>query len=162
MSRRSAKNAKTSSSVGPDGWEKLHFPTVRALIDAGESVMDGLRSIASRQGLVSKPMAIAVWHLYQSEHVTAGDLARKCGCDAGNLSAMLDRLEKAGLVERASAPHDRRVRYVRLTAKGRKIGAQVQDDYKRSAVFRVLDRLSPRERAALTGVLRRIADSDAM
>jgi MarR family transcriptional regulator, organic hydroperoxide resistance regulator len=152
--------AHSSSSVAPEGWEKLYFPTVRALIGAGEAVLDSLRRIAGRQGLASKPMAIAVWTLFQTERMTAGDLAKRCGCDAGNLSSMLDRLEKSGLVERVSAPHDRRVRYVHLTPKGRKIGAQVQDDYKRSAVYKELNRLGPREREALTAVLRRLADSD--
>jgi DNA-binding MarR family transcriptional regulator len=158
----SRPRSKSPSAPNPDGWEKLYFPTVRALIGAGEAVLDGLREIAGRQGLSSKPMAIAVWTLFQSEQMPAGDLARRCGCDAGNLSSMLDRLEQSGLVERVSAAHDRRVRYVRLTAKGRKIGAQVQDDYKRSAVYKELNRLAPSEREALTAVLRRIADSSEM
>jgi DNA-binding MarR family transcriptional regulator len=158
MSRRPAKN---SNSSRPEGWDKLYFPTVRALIDAGEAVLDGLREIASRQGLSSKPMAIAVWNLYQSPRMTTGDLARRCGCDAGNLSSMLDRLEKEGLLERVSAPHDRRVRYVDLTAKGRKIGAQVQDEYKRSAAYKELNRLTPRAREELTAILKRLADTSS-
>jgi DNA-binding MarR family transcriptional regulator len=101
-------------------------------------------------------MAIAVWHLYRSERVTAGDLARQCGCDAGNLSSLLDRLEESGLVERVSCENDRRVRYVALTAKGRKIGSQVQSDYKRSGVYNELNRLAPREREAFTNILLRI------
>jgi DNA-binding MarR family transcriptional regulator len=158
MSSRRAK-PRSQTLPAPEGWDKLYLPTVRALIGAGEAVLDSLRQIAGRQGLSSKPMAMTVWTLFQSDHMTAGDLARRCSCDAGNLSSMLDRLEEAGLVERVSAPHDRRIRYVHLTAKGRKIGAQVQEDYKRSAVYKELSRLAPREREALTGVLKRLADS---
>lgn len=141
----------------PEGWDELHLPTVRALIEAGENAVDELRRISGRQGLSSKPMAIAVWHLYQAERMTAGDLARQCGCDAGNLSSMLDRLEEAGLLEREPCRNDRRVRYVHLTAKGRKVGAQVHSDYKRSGIYNELNRLNPREREAFTRILMRIA-----
>lgn len=137
----------------PEGWDELYLPTVKALINAGEAVADDLCRLASKQGLASKPMAICVWHLYQTGRVMSGDLARKCGSDAGNLSSMLDRLEEAGLVERESCNSDRRVRYVQLTAKGRKIGAAVQRDYKQSAIYTELNRLSTRERETFTNVL---------
>jgi DNA-binding MarR family transcriptional regulator len=144
-------------SERPEGWDELHLPTVKALIAAGENVVDELRRISGRQGLSSKPMAIAVWNLFQSERVTAGELARRCGCDSGNLSSLLDKLETEGLVERVSCHNDRRVRYVRLTQRGRRIGAQVQSDYKKSSFYRELARLTPKERDAFTAVLTRIA-----
>jgi len=147
---------KVQEALHPEGWDELYLPTVKALIAAGENVVDELRKISGRQGLSSKPMAIAIWHLYQTEGVTSGDLARQCGCDAGNLSSMLDRLEEGDLVERVSSKNDRRVRYVRLTSKGRKIGAAVQSDYMRSGVYRELDRLTAREREAFTNTLMRI------
>jgi MarR family transcriptional regulator, 2-MHQ and catechol-resistance regulon repressor len=141
----------------PEGWDELYLPTVKALIAAGENLVDELRRISGRQGLSSKPMAIAVWNLFQSPRITAGDLARRCGCDAGNLSSLLDRLEEEGLVDRVSCNSDRRVRYVHLTPKGRKVGAEVQREYKKSSFYRELSRLTPKERETFTAVLTRIA-----
>jgi DNA-binding MarR family transcriptional regulator len=148
----------TSPKAAGDGRHSdLYLNTVGALIKAGERVVDELTSISGREGLSSKPMAIAVWYLSRMERVTAGDLARRCGCDAGNLSSMLERLEKAGLAERTPCPNDRRVRYVQLTAKGRRIGARMHQDYVRSGVYKVLNRLDAREREAFTKILTDIA-----
>lgn len=143
----------------PETWDELYLPTVRALIEAGEHVLDELRKISGRQGLASKPMAVAVWHLYHNERMTAGELARQCACDAGNLSSLLDRLEEAGLVERAACDSDRRIRFVRLTTKGRKLAAQVERDYKASAIYSILKSLGGRERRNFTSVLESIASA---
>jgi DNA-binding MarR family transcriptional regulator len=137
-------------------WDELYFPTVRALINAGDAVADELCRLAQSHGLSSKPMTACVWNLFHLGRATAGDLARICSADAGNLSSMLDRLEEAGLVERESCPSDRRVRYVQLTAKGRLLGAALQRDYKKSGIYTELDRLSERDREMFTNTLRSI------
>ncbi len=46
-------------------------------------------------------------------------LAGQLGCDASNVTGLVDRLEGRGLVERQSAPHDRRVKLLALTEEGR-------------------------------------------
>jgi DNA-binding MarR family transcriptional regulator len=45
-------------------------------------------------------------------------LARAWRCDASNVTWMVDRLERKGLVERRTLPTDRRVKTVALTAAG--------------------------------------------
>ncbi len=49
--------------------------------------------------------------------------------DRSNVTGLLDRLEKAGLVKRTDHPSDRRVYRVSLTASGRKLWAKVQPLY---------------------------------
>ncbi|MBV8162991.1 MAG: MarR family transcriptional regulator [Candidatus Eremiobacteraeota bacterium] len=158
MSRTSSKLA-VGSPPEPDiagQWDALYLPTVKALINAGITVSDELTRLASRQGLSSKPMTVCIWNLFHMGRVTAGDLARCCGADAGNLSALLDRLEEAGLVEREPCSIDRRVRYVQLSHRGRQIAAAVQRDYKRSGIYTELNRLSERERESFTKILSNI------
>jgi MarR family transcriptional regulator, organic hydroperoxide resistance regulator len=46
-------------------------------------------------------------------------LAGSLGCDASNVTGLVDRLEGRGLVERQSAQHDRRVKLLALTDAGR-------------------------------------------
>ena len=52
-------------------------------------------------------------------------LVERLGCDASNVTGIVDRLEARGLVQRTACPHDRRVRMVRLTARGAEIRARV-------------------------------------
>ena len=53
-------------------------------------------------------------------------LAGGWGCDASNVTWLVDRLEEHGLVERRSHPTDRRVRTVALTPKGVQVRDQVE------------------------------------
>jgi len=52
-------------------------------------------------------------------------LVERLGCDASNVTGIVDRLEARGLVERTACAHDRRVRMVRLTPHGAKIRARI-------------------------------------
>jgi MarR family transcriptional regulator, organic hydroperoxide resistance regulator len=52
-------------------------------------------------------------------------LGQSLGCDASNVTGIVDRLEGLGLIERTSAENDRRVKLVRLTPKGSDICAQI-------------------------------------
>lgn len=55
------------------------------------------------------------------EHpVPMSELATTLGCDASNVTGLVDRLEERGLIERRSAQADRRVKMVAVTAPGGK------------------------------------------
>ena len=54
-----------------------------------------------------------------------GDLAKQLACDNSNVTWITDRLEERGLVTRTQAPHDRRVRLLVLTAKGRRLREEI-------------------------------------
>ena len=54
------------------------------------------------------------------------ELARLLGVDGATLVSTIDRLATNGLVERQPDPHDRRIKLVTLTDKGRELAAQVQ------------------------------------
>ncbi len=47
--------------------------------------------------------------------VTAGELAREAGLTTGAVTSVIDRLERAGYVERESDPNDRRKVLVKMT-----------------------------------------------
>jgi len=49
------------------------------------------------------------------------DLATFLGCDASNVTAIVDKLESRGLVERRSADRDRRVKSLLLTPAGQDV-----------------------------------------
>lgn len=54
--------------------------------------------------------------------------AQGLSCDPSNVTGLIDRVERLGLVERVPDPLDRRVRILTLTAKGRRIRSRVNKD----------------------------------
>ena len=54
------------------------------------------------------------------EPLTMSQLSRELMVSNGNVTGVIDRLEKNGLVARNRAEHDRRIQYIELTSQGRK------------------------------------------
>jgi DNA-binding MarR family transcriptional regulator len=98
--------------------------------------------------------AKALYRLEPGETVPVRTVAERGMVDPSNLSGAVESLEARGLIERPSAPHDRRVRAVRLTPEGEelreRLAACLHDDYPAVA------RLTPEEREALRDLLRRL------
>jgi MarR family 2-MHQ and catechol resistance regulon transcriptional repressor len=89
-------------------------------------------------------------------------LGKKVLLSSGSMTAAVDRLERNGLVERATTSEDRRSRVVHLTAKGseliRPLFAGHERDMERA--FSGLDRV---ERITLANLLRKLGrDAEAM
>jgi DNA-binding MarR family transcriptional regulator len=61
----------------------------------------------------------ALSHLAMAESLTAGELAQRAGLAPSSVTAMLDRLERAGLAQRTVLPADRRSQQITLTDRGR-------------------------------------------
>jgi MarR family transcriptional regulator for hemolysin len=54
-----------------------------------------------------------------------GELATQLSVEPATMVAMIDRLVKAGLVERVASTADRRIKHIHLTAAGREISDEV-------------------------------------
>ena len=78
-------------------------------------------------------------------------LAEQMNCEASNLTGLVDRLEKRGLVERRPDPHDRRVRLLALTEMGDAVSHQAWVAVARRCA---LTTLPPERRALLDELLR--------
>jgi DNA-binding MarR family transcriptional regulator len=87
--------------------QRTRLPQVAAEFELSEAQCDTLRLVEPGAGL---PMRRLVEGL---------------GCDASNVTGIVDRLEARGLVERTACRHDRRVRMVRLTPRGADIRARI-------------------------------------
>jgi DNA-binding MarR family transcriptional regulator len=75
--------------------------------DVGIAAMAFHNCVAARLGLNPTDHR-CVEILQNTEHATAGDLADRIGLTTGAVTAVIDRLEKAGFVRRAAHPTDRR------------------------------------------------------
>jgi DNA-binding MarR family transcriptional regulator len=72
------------------------------------------QSVAGNLGInVTDTRCFELMSRYSQGPLTAGDLARATGLTTGAVTGILDRLEKAGLVERFRDPADRRKVFVR-------------------------------------------------
>jgi MarR family transcriptional regulator for hemolysin len=83
------------------------------------------------------------------------ELAERVGVEGATMVAMLDRLERAGLVRRSACASDRRVKHVTLTAAGEALYARVRVE---AAAVRgeLLAGIDPKLLAAATGLLERL------
>ncbi|MER7417141.1 MarR family winged helix-turn-helix transcriptional regulator [Micromonospora peucetia] len=70
--------------------------------------------------------ARALHELDPDRPLPARDLAEGLGCDRSNVTALVDKLERAGLVERRTDPADRRQKTLVVTAPGRRVRARVR------------------------------------
>ena len=101
---------------------------------------------------LSPPQVHALRVLSPEQPLPMGRLACALGCDASNVTGIVDRLEKRGLIERRASEHDRRVKVLVVTAEG----AQVR----RRLLLRLgeppqgIAALSPADRRRLARLLR--------
>ena len=83
------------------------------------------------------------------------ELGRRTELTSGSITTAVDRLEKRGLVRRASHASDRRARMIHLTREGRERVARVFARHE-AAMERATAALDPEARAALIELLKKL------
>ncbi len=86
------------------------------------------------------------------------ELGERLLVDKSDLTGVVDRMEKAGLVARRGVKGDRRCNAVALTDAGRAVLAAAEPDYI-DLVARVMAAFSPSETATLTRLMVRLHDA---
>ncbi|MEA2063376.1 MAG: MarR family transcriptional regulator [Gemmatimonadota bacterium] len=72
-----------------------------------------------------------------------------------NITGLVDRMEKAGLVRRISDPQDRRVNYVTMTDAGGRVLEKAHQAYL-SRIEEVMSNLSAQDQETLSGILEKV------
>lgn len=149
------KSRKTAKETRPK-------PVLRdAVFDQVEAMRRFNRFYTQKIGLLEgsklyDPFSLAetrvLFELAHRDRVTASDLARDLGMDAGYLSRMLRSFEKQGFVTRRAAPEDARQSLLQITAAGRR-AFEPQQEVSRRVLRPLIERLSPAERDALTAAM---------
>lgn len=93
----------------------------------------------------------------RAQGMTVKDLIEFLLLSRQNLTAVLDRLEARGWVERVKDPEDGRSRLIRLTAEGERVWAQMQDSI-RAFYDAALDGFSLEDQILLYRLLDRMKD----
>ena len=89
----------------------------KALVELATAIQRDMPCIAADFGL-SLPQCHALRCLEPGHPIAMGALAHSLGCDASNVTGIVDRLDSLGLIERRFAKSDRRVRMLTLTERG--------------------------------------------
>ena len=108
--------------------------------------------VAGEFGL-TPPQLFALRALDPSEPVPMRALATALHCDSSNVTGLVDGLEAQGLVERRSAEHDRRVRMLVVTDRGKQVRGRLLEVV--SEVPDALASLSGEDQRTLRDILRR-------
>lgn len=87
-----------------------------ALLRAGRGAQQKLAQIAARHGLTAQQVLLL---RSLDQPIAMSTLAEAQGCDPSNVTGLVDRTTRLGLVQRQPAPDDRRVRLLSLTDAGR-------------------------------------------
>jgi len=105
-----------------------------------------------REGLLHSPYSLTdariIYELAHRDSVTAADLGRELGLDAGYLSRIVSRLAQQGLLDRLPSESDGRQRLLRLTPAGEQAFALL-DKRARDEVAEMLHSLSEEEQQRL-------------
>lgn len=96
---------------------------------------------------------VALKVLGEQGKIAMSELANYLGCDASNVTSIVDKLETRGLVERRSTERDRRVKALLLTAEGQALYGQVSMSFKQPPP--VIDNLPVADQEALCAIFSR-------
>jgi DNA-binding MarR family transcriptional regulator len=141
--------------------ECLQHSEVNWLLNrAAHQLREAMDVEASVHGITIRAQ-IVLTALVQQERTTGGKpvsqlaLGAALGVDKTTMTAMLDKLERQGLVVRTPDPNDRRARIPVITETGRELQAKVYTQL-RTVEDRMLTELNADERDQLRGLLRRV------
>lgn len=111
----------TKEKTKPGHHRREAIRTWLRLLSCETLVEQRLRSLFRSNFSVTLPQFDVLSELERAgEPLTMSQLSRELMVSNGNVTGVIDRLEKGGLVVRNRAEHDRRVQYIDLTPQGRK------------------------------------------
>jgi DNA-binding MarR family transcriptional regulator len=129
-------------------------PGTAEVLQAATRVLAGvaLRSLDVLDAAVTLPQFRLLAVLADLGPVPSGRAARTLGLDPSTITRLADRMVAAGHVARGADSQHRGVVTLELTASGRDLVAAA-DAWRRRELARIMARLAPPERAAVTAAL---------
>ncbi len=127
--------------------------SIRKLIRA---VSVDSQKIGRRYGLTG-PQSGVLRSLVRNGPKSSADLSRKLYVTPSNITGIIDRLEKKGLVDRIKKEGDRRVSLINLTETGAALGRSMPDPIEKRLISELAD-LDPEEVRLLDMAINQILD----
>lgn len=86
------------------------------------------------------------------------ELSRRLVVNKTDMTGIIDRLEKAQMVERVAHPNDRRVNMIRVTEKGRELVKKIEPHYMEE-IFKLMKGLSKQDMQRLIQGLEKVREN---
>jgi len=143
-----------------DEEEPALAPGAAEVLQAATRVLAGvaLRSLDVLDSAVTLPQFRLLAVLADLGAAPSGQAARALGLDPSTVTRLADRMVAAGHVARGADPRHRGVVTLELTASGRDLVAAA-DTWRRRELARIMARLPPPQRAAVTDALGLLVDA---
>jgi DNA-binding MarR family transcriptional regulator len=146
--RANARESDTVASIGVSLWVRL--------LESHNLMLARVRRRLA--GECTMPRFDLLANLEREDGQTLAALSRRMLVTAGNLTGLVDRAERDGVVERRPDPGDRRLSRVYLTAKGRELVHALLPKHAQH-VTETLSALDATERRELRRLLGKLRDS---
>lgn len=145
-----------SAPTGPDRGDRsaLAGDAVRRIMHVA-SAMRHYQDVEIAELGLTPAAARALHELDPDRPLPGRDLAEQLRCDRSNVTALVDKLEQAGLVERRVDPADRRQKTLVVTEAGRRMRDRVRQVMSDS---RLLGGLTTDELATLSELVWKVSD----
>lgn len=112
--------SKEKSNDRLAGHSKESLRTWLRMLSCEALIEQRLRTLLRQNFAVTLPQFDVLSELERAgEPLTMSQLSDELMVSNGNVTGVIDRLEKTGYARRVRAEHDRRVQYIELTAKGK-------------------------------------------
>lgn len=108
---------------------------------------------------LSVPKYGVLVRLYDHDSLPLSELSSQIFRGSSNITTLIHRMEREGLVQRFGNGKDRRIKEVRLTKKGMELAARVIGEYKPFLHQMMMKGLTPEEHMLLLKLLNRIQAS---
>ena len=113
-------NSKEKNLSRAGSRSKESIRTWLRLLSCETVIEQRLRSLFRTNFSVTLPQFDVLSELERSgRKMTMSELSRELMVSNGNVTGVIDRLEKSGFVTRERPEHDRRIQYIELTPRGR-------------------------------------------
>jgi DNA-binding MarR family transcriptional regulator len=93
----------------------------------------------SKQYGLTGPQSLVLRLLIKKGALSSADLSRQMYVTPSNITGIIDRLKKKGLVERIRKQDDRRIALITLTPSGQKLGQTIPDPIERKFINQLAD-----------------------
>jgi len=139
------------------GKERVKEETLYNLVSCYGLIENRLERFLSSYGLspVKMNALMMIKHVGGMPGLSQAEIGKRMIVTAGNITRLIDRLEREGLAERVLQPKDRRVRRIRITQKGSDLLDKVWPVYIKE-VDRILSVLPAREAVTVNELLGKV------
>ncbi len=109
--------------------DMLNNDTMLKVVRISEALVKAGDRFFSKYGVTTAQYDVLVILKYSEKRLTQSDLGGHRVVSRSNITGIIDRLEKLGLVKREGSTDDRRVKYIAITQKGKDLIKRVEEKY---------------------------------